>query len=127
MSTSPEPAGEVAVIEVAELTVKLVALVVPNFTAVAPVRFVPVIVTAVPPGAGPDVGEIDVTAGRHDVSELVRGQRRRRAAGRRHADIDGACAGWRGGRDLRGGIDSEAGCSRGAKGHGCCAGKSACR
>jgi hypothetical protein len=62
-STVPVPAGEVAVIEVAELTVKLVALVAPNFTAVAPVNEVPVIVTDVPPVAGPEVGEIDVTVG----------------------------------------------------------------
>lgn len=62
-STAPVPAGEVAVIEVAELTVKLVALAAPNFTAVAPVRFVPVMVTVVPPAAGPDVGAIDVTVG----------------------------------------------------------------
>src|ERR1700722_7957550 len=63
MSTAPLPADDVAVIEVAELTVKLVALVVPNFTAVAPVKLLPVIVTDVPPEAGPVVGEIDVTAG----------------------------------------------------------------
>jgi hypothetical protein len=63
MSTVPAPAGEVAVIDVAEFTVKLVALVVPNFTAVAPVSLVPVIVTTAPPGAGPDVGEIEVTPG----------------------------------------------------------------
>jgi len=62
-STVPVPAGEVAVIEVAELTVKLVALVAPNFTAVAPVKPVPVTVTDVPPAAGPDVGEIEVTVG----------------------------------------------------------------
>ena len=62
-STVPAPAGEVAVIEVAELTTKLVALVTPNFTAVAPVRLVPVIVTDVPPVVGPEVGAIDVTDG----------------------------------------------------------------
>ncbi len=59
----PVPAGDVAVIDVAELTVKPVALVAPNLTAVAPVKLVPVIVTVVPPPAGPDVGEIEVTAG----------------------------------------------------------------
>ena len=62
-STVPVPAGEVAVIDVAELTVKLVALVAPNFTAVAPVKLVPAMVTDVPPAVGPDVGEIDVTVG----------------------------------------------------------------
>ena len=62
-STVPVPAGDVAVIDVAELTVKLVALTAPNFTAVAPVRVVPVMVTNVPPAVGPDVGETDVTVG----------------------------------------------------------------
>ena len=62
-STTPVPAGEVAVIEVAELTVKLAAAVPPNATALAPVKFVPVIVTDVPPATGPDVGEIEVTVG----------------------------------------------------------------
>ena len=37
-STVPVPAGTVAVIEVAESTNTVVAGVVPNFTAVAPVR-----------------------------------------------------------------------------------------
>ncbi len=62
-STVPVPAGDVAVIWVAELTVKPVAGVAPKTTAVAPVRPVPVIVTVVPPEPGPDVGEIDVTVG----------------------------------------------------------------
>ena len=64
MSTVPaEPAGAVAVIEVALLTAKLVALVAPNLTALAPVRFVPVIVTVVPPEVGPAVGLTPVTVG----------------------------------------------------------------
>ena len=50
------PAGAVAVIEVAELTVTLVAAVVPNLTAVAPARLVPVMVTVVPPAPGPRSG-----------------------------------------------------------------------
>ena len=50
------PAGETAVICVAELTVKLVASVPPKVTDEAPVRFVPVMMTDVPPAAGPDVG-----------------------------------------------------------------------
>ncbi|MHC2619285.1 hypothetical protein ACVIW2_001317 [Bradyrhizobium huanghuaihaiense] len=62
-STVPLPAGEVAVIWVAELTVKPVAAVAPNVTAVAPVKLVPVMVTVVPPPAGPVVGEIEVTVG----------------------------------------------------------------
>jgi len=61
--TMPKPAGDVAVICVDELTVNDVAAIAPKVTAVAPVRFVPVIVTIVPPAAGPDVGEIEVTDG----------------------------------------------------------------
>ena len=48
------PLPTVAVIIVAELTVKLAAAVPPKLTAVAPVRFVPFIVTTVP--LAPDVG-----------------------------------------------------------------------
>ena len=48
--------GAVAVMLVALLTVKLVAAVVPNLTALAPVKPVPVIVTEVPPVLGPEVG-----------------------------------------------------------------------
>ena len=59
----PAPAGEVAVIWVAELTVKVVAAVAPKTTAVAPVKLVPVMVTDVPPARGPAVGAIDVTVG----------------------------------------------------------------
>ena len=62
-STVPLPAGEVAVIDVAELTVRLVALLAPNFTAVAPVKPAPVMVTDVPPSAVPEVGEIELTDG----------------------------------------------------------------
>ena len=62
-ATVPVPGGEVAEIEVDELTVTLAALLEPNLTAVAPLRFVPVIVTAVPPAAGPPVGLIAVTVG----------------------------------------------------------------
>src|SRR5437764_823305 len=63
-STVPAaPAGEVAVIEVAEATVKVVAGVAPNLTAVAPVKLVPVMVTEVPPAVEPVVGERAVTVG----------------------------------------------------------------
>ncbi|KRB26617.1 hypothetical protein ASD94_14065 [Acidovorax sp. Root70] len=63
-STVPAlPAGAVAVICVAELTVKPVAAVAPKVTAVVPARFVPVTITDVPPVIGPAVGEIDVTVG----------------------------------------------------------------
>ena len=60
--TGPEvaPDGTVAFIEVADKTVNVV--VVPsNFTAVAPVRFVPVIVTLSP--VRPDVSDSNVTVG----------------------------------------------------------------
>jgi tagatose-1,6-bisphosphate aldolase non-catalytic subunit AgaZ/GatZ len=53
MSTVPPPAGEVAVIWVEEFTVKEVAASAPNFTAVDPVKSVPVITTEVPPPGGP--------------------------------------------------------------------------
>ena len=48
---------------VALTTVKFVAAVVPKSTAVAPVKPVPVIVTNVPPAAGPLVGLRPVTVG----------------------------------------------------------------
>jgi len=51
------------VICVSELLVKPVAAVAPNFTAVAPARFVPVSVTDVPPAVGPAEGEIPVIVG----------------------------------------------------------------
>jgi len=61
--TAPVPAGAVAVIWVEELTVTVDAEFAPNFTPVAPVKFVPVMVTTVPPAAGPLVGLSDVTVG----------------------------------------------------------------
>ena len=62
ISTLPAPAGEVAVRRVAALYVTLAALV-PNVTVDALVNPVPVMVTAVPPAAGPVAGEIQVTVG----------------------------------------------------------------
>jgi hypothetical protein len=62
-STVPLPAGAVAVIDVALLTVNEVAAVAPNFTAVAPVNDVPVMVTDVPPAPGPLFGAIEITDG----------------------------------------------------------------
>jgi hypothetical protein len=62
-STVPVPVGEVALMLVALLTVKLEAAVVPNFTALAPVKPVPVTVTVVPPVVGPELGPMPVTAG----------------------------------------------------------------
>ena len=55
--------GEFTVIWVAEMTIILVPALVPNLTAVAPIKLVPVIVTAVLPVSGPETGEIPVTVG----------------------------------------------------------------
>jgi len=49
-------AGDTALIWVEEMTVKLVALVAPNFTAVVPVKPVPVMTTVVPPAPEPNGG-----------------------------------------------------------------------
>ncbi len=49
---------------VAELTVKLVAAVVPKLTALAPMKPVPVMVTEVPPVPAPSSGLRLVTVGR---------------------------------------------------------------
>jgi hypothetical protein len=57
------PAGEVAVIDVAELTMTPVAAVAPNLTAVTPLKPVPVMLTLVPPAADPDPGLTAVTVG----------------------------------------------------------------
>ena len=60
-------AGLVTVIEVSLLTVMAPAAVpfavLPNFTEVAPVNPLPVIVTELPPAFGPEVGEMPVTDG----------------------------------------------------------------
>ena len=56
-------AGELTVIEVDEFTTGPLAVVRPNFTVDAAVKFVPEIVTDVPPPVGPEVGLIDVTVG----------------------------------------------------------------
>ena len=60
--TTPVPAGLFAVTVVALTATTLVAAATPNATAVAPVRFVPVIVTGVP--ASPEVGVNEVIVGR---------------------------------------------------------------
>jgi hypothetical protein len=62
-SRVPIPAGEVAVIWVALLTVKEPAALLPNLTAVAPEKLVPVMVTLVPPGGGPVFGMTLITVG----------------------------------------------------------------
>jgi hypothetical protein len=62
-STVPDPAGEVALICVALLKLNVVAAVPPKLTAVTPVKFVPVIVTLVPPVVRPVFGLTLVTVG----------------------------------------------------------------
>ena len=69
--TLPVPADEVAVIWLALLTAKDAAAVPPNLTAVAPVKFVPVMVTLVPPAGGPALGLTLVTVGADRKAELV--------------------------------------------------------
>jgi hypothetical protein len=56
-------AGEVAVICVLLSTVNDVAATLPKFTAVAPLKAVPAMVTEVPPAVGPTLGLTEVTAG----------------------------------------------------------------
>jgi hypothetical protein len=57
------PAGVVAVIDVLLTTTTLVAAVDPNFTVAPVAKFVPVIVTAVPPATDPLLGDTLVTVG----------------------------------------------------------------
>ena len=52
----PVPGGEVAAISVPDTTVNDVAGTPPKVTAAAPERLLPVIVTAVPPATGPELG-----------------------------------------------------------------------
>ena len=73
-STVPMPAGLVAVQLVAELQVTDVPATVPKSTVVAPAvveKFVPVIVTTVPPEVDPDAGLMAVTAGAVDAAAYV--------------------------------------------------------
>ncbi len=63
-STVPGAAGAVvAVIDVSELTVKVLAAVAPKLTAVALAKPLPVMVTDVPPAVVPAFGLMAVTAG----------------------------------------------------------------
>jgi hypothetical protein len=57
------PAGVVAVIWVALTTATLVAAAAPNVTVAPVAKFVPVIVTAVPPAVGPLFGDTLLTVG----------------------------------------------------------------
>jgi hypothetical protein len=62
--TGPGAGGDVVVIVVSLTIVKAVAEADPKWTAVAPVKPVPVIVTVVPPVVGPEAGLRPVTVGR---------------------------------------------------------------
>ena len=62
-STVPMPGGAVATILLADDSENDAAAVVPNLTALAPLKTLPVIVTLVPPTAGPLVGLRPLTAG----------------------------------------------------------------
>jgi len=64
------PAAMTAVMLVDETTVKLVTATPPNFTLLAPSKFVPVMVIAVPPSVVPNVGETNVSVGT-DMSMFV--------------------------------------------------------
>ena len=66
-----DSAGEIAVIEVLLFTVKEVAAVLPKVTALAFVKFNPVIVTLVPPSKGPSMGETWFTAGVRSTTETA--------------------------------------------------------
>jgi hypothetical protein len=67
MSTVPaDPAGDTAVTELAESTVKLAAGVAPKETAVAPNRSAPVMNTDDPPVVVPEAGLIDEMLGADD-------------------------------------------------------------
>ena len=61
--TVPTPAGDVAFNCVPFTKVTDVLALVPNFTVEALVKLVPVMVTLVPPDAGPTIGLINVTVG----------------------------------------------------------------
>ena len=67
-STVPDPAGEVTVIEVGELTVTPVAALPPKETVSPAAKFVPVTVTGVPPDTDPEAGETALTVGAGEVS-----------------------------------------------------------
>jgi hypothetical protein len=70
-STGPiDPRGATALMETGDVTVNEDAGTVPNFTAVAPERFAPDTVTAVPPETGPEDGLTALTEG-GDGGELV--------------------------------------------------------
>ena len=72
-STVPVPAGLVAVIWVLDTTSTLVAATPPKSTAVAPLKFVPVIVTVVPPFVRAGIRRHARDGGRRRLGEIVVG------------------------------------------------------
>ena len=91
-STAPVPAGLSARIRVLLSTKSLDAGVVPKSTAVTPVNPVPVIVTNVPPAAGPKVGlkPVTVVGVIRSSSSSSSGRQRRRRRKRRYAGVHSA-------------------------------------
>ena len=87
MSTAPVPEGETAVTWLSLFTVNEVAALVPNFTAVAPVKPEPVTVTDVPPVVAPPVGLIAVICGAPDPCSWV-------GVAVRRARRTGSCSRW---------------------------------
>ena len=66
------PAGVVAVIWVLLTTTTFVAAAPPNVTVGPAAKFVPVMVTAVPPATGPILGDMPVTVGTGTCTVMVR-------------------------------------------------------
>ncbi len=98
------PAGTVAAMCVASLTLKDAAVPLKR-TALAPVRLVPVRVTAVP--TGPEVGLKPVSVGAAGAVTVKLGGAGRGAAGGDHGDGAAGGAGRDGGGDVRGVADAE--------------------
>ena len=69
--TEPVPAGETAVMLVAEFTVTLSAATVPKLTVAALVKLVPMMVTEVPPDVEPLAGPIPATVGAEAEAVMV--------------------------------------------------------
>jgi len=97
-STVPTPVGEVAVIWLALSTVKEPAALLPNLTAVAPEKLVPVMVTLLPPDVGPvfwiDVGDGRRQRRRRHIGELIRRTSGASTARGGHPYINGTDASW---------------------------------
>ena len=120
-STVPaDSAGEVAVIEVVELTTTPVPATVPNFTPVTPLKPVPVMVTLVPPAVNPEVTVRPVTVGVGGAVKVKWSARLLTARAPRRADRDvdgGRRLGRRGHGDRGGRVDHDAGAGHGAELH----------